>query len=185
MQRFEKYDKASRIYKLSHEVLSSKDRTLASYLNEVNKFLNGMIDEGITALTSKNELDFSNFDEVPNALFLRVSDSFINANRLITLLIKQMCGTLIDKAKRNQECEKTEREELLRNVYFVMDEFGNLPRFRHFDSIIAIARSRKIFLMPIVQSYKQLDAVYGKEVTTYIRAWCILIEANNDKKRRG
>lgn len=150
--------------------------------NEILKKTDEMIEWNITDFMLKNEFNFSNFEDEPTALFLRVSSESTTKNRLVTLLVQQIYGALVNKANRNQECGKTKWEELLRSVYFVMDEFGTLPRIRDFDRMIAIAQGRKIFLLPVVQSCKQLDAVYGKDMATYIRTWCIFIEPNDDKK---
>ena len=113
---------------LSNTVLVSEDRTLSSYLGDVNQYLNWMADGGIAALTSGNSIEFSEFDEAPNVLFLKIPDEKENRYKLVSLLITQMYKALVEKATRNQELGKTDTQKLLRNVYFVMDEFGNLPK---------------------------------------------------------
>ena len=130
LEYFETRDETSRAPGLSNQVLVSQDRTLTSYLGDVNAYLNWMADGGIAALTSGNELDISEFDEAPNALFLKIPDERANRHRLVTLFITQMYKTLVEKARKNEKQGKTTVEggELLRSVYFIMDEFGNLPK---------------------------------------------------------
>ena len=57
---------------------------------------------------------------------------------------------------------RSEELALERNVYFIMDEFGNMPKIEKFDKFITVGRSRKIWFTMIVQSYSQLNNVYGE-----------------------
>ena len=172
LEYFETRDETSRAPGLSNQVLVSQDRTLTSYLGDVNAYLNWMADGGIAALTSGNELDISEFDEAPNALFLKIPDERANRHRLVTLFITQMYKTLVEKARKNEKQGKTTVEggELLRSVYFIMDEFGNLPKLYNIDKIVTVGRSRHIFMIPVIQDFNQLDNIYGKEVAGTIRS---------------
>ena len=66
------------------------------------------------------------------------------------------------------------REDLSlpRNVYFIMDEFGNMPRIEKFDKMITVGRSRKIWFHMVVQSYSQLNNVYGEQVADIVKSNC-------------
>lgn len=177
----------SRTRGLSNTVLVSQDRTLSSYLGDVNQYLNWMADSGIAALTSGNDIEFSEFDEEPNVLFLKIPDEKENRHKLVSLLITQMYKALVEKATRNRELGKTDEQKLLRNVYFIMDEFGNLPKLYKMDSIVTVGRSRGIFMMPVIQDFNQLDSKYGKEVAATIRSNCniqIFIGSNDENTRR-
>ena len=57
------------------------------------------------------------------------------------------------------------REDLSlpRSVYYILDEFGNMPKFPEFGSIMTVGRSRGIFFELCVQSYSQLYQVYGPD----------------------
>jgi type IV secretory pathway TraG/TraD family ATPase VirD4 len=61
---------------------------------------------------------------------------------------------------------------LPRNVYFIMDEFCNMPKISKFDKFITVGRSRKIWFTMIVQSYAQLNNVYGDNVADIIKGNC-------------
>lgn len=184
---FNTREPTSRTRGLSNTVLVSQDRTLSSYLGDVNQYLNWMADGGIAALTSGNDIEFSEFDEQPNVLFLKIPDEKENRHKLVTLLITQMYKALVEKATRNQELGRMDSQKLLRNVYFIMDEFGNLPKLYKMDSIVTVGRSRGIFMMPVIQDFNQLDNKYGKEVAATIRSNCniqIFIGSNDENTRR-
>ena len=61
---------------------------------------------------------------------------------------------------------------LPRNVYFILDEFGNMPKIDKFDKMITVGRSRKIWFNMVVQSYAQLDNVYGQTIANIIKSNC-------------
>lgn len=172
---------------LSNTVLVSEDRTLSSYLGDVNQYLTWMADGGIAALTSGNSVEFMEFDEAPNVLFLKIPDEKENRYKLVSLLITQMYKALVEKATRNQELGKTDTQKLLRNVYFIMDEFGNLPKLYKMDSVVTVGRSRGIFMLPVIQDFNQLDDKYGREVAATIRSNCniqVFIGSNDENTRR-
>lgn len=181
---FNTRDKTSRARGLSNTVLVTEDRTLYSFLGDVNQYLNWMADGGIATLTSGNDIEFSEFDEVPTALFIKIPDEKENRHKLVSLMITQMYKALVEKATRNQELGRTDSQRLLRNVYFIMDEFGNLPKLHKMDSIVTVGRSRGIFMMPIIQGFRQLDDKYGRDVASTIRSNCnikIFIGTNEEE----
>ena len=184
---FETRRPESRTRGLSNTVLVSEDRTLSSYLGDVNQYLNWMADGGIAALTSGNDIEFTEFDEAPNALFLKIPDEKENRYKLVTLFMTQMYKALVEKATRNKELSKTKEQTLLRNVYFLMDEFGNLPKMYNMDKIVTVGRSRHIYMVPVIQDFNQLDDKYGKEVAATIRSNCniqIFIGSNDENTRK-
>ena len=66
------------------------------------------------------------------------------------------------------------REDLSlpRNVFFLLDEFGNMPKIDKFDKMITVGRSRKIWFEMIVQSFAQLKNVYGETVADIVKGNC-------------
>lgn len=165
-------DSASRAKGMANTVLVSQDRTLTSYLGSVNQYLHWMADGGIAQLTSGNGIEFMEWDEEPNVLFIRVPDAKDNRHGAVTLMLVQMYKALLEKAQRNVDFGVTDDQCLLRNCYFLLDEFGNLPKIEKLVNIITIARSRKIFFCPIIQSFKQLDVRYGKDGADIIKDNC-------------
>lgn len=52
--------------------------------------------------------------------------------------------------------------------YFMLDEFGNFPALRDFDTTISACAGRNIYFTLVIQSYAQLNNVYGKDVAEII-----------------
>lgn len=167
-------------------VTVSTDRTLSSYLSEVNQYMSWLSDSGICAMTSTSDLDFSRFDEEPTALFLRIPDAKANRHSIAMILITQLYKLLVEKANLNKLQDITRwksehrenenmpdyKEKLKRTVYVIMDEFGNMPKFPSIQNIITVGRSRGIFMLPIIQDYNQLNNLYGKDIAGIIRSNC-------------
>ena len=175
-------DKFSKVWGLAKTVLITESKTLTSYLGDVSQYISFLNDRGVQSLTAGNDIDFSHFDEEPNVLFIKIPDSKENRHKLVSLLLVQMYKALVDKAGANQHSGKTNAEELLRTTYFIMDEFGNLPRLNNLNGIITVGRSRKIFMALIVQSFEQLNDKYGKEVANIVKSNCnikIFIQAGD------
>ena len=167
-------DEFSKAAGLAAAVLSSQesDKTFASFLSTAQNYFVGFADSGVRRLTSECDIDISEFDEKPTALFIKIPDEKQNRHFIVSLMITQLYKVLVNKARRNFKRGETKDEELKRTVYVIMDEFGNLPKFPNIDSIITVGRSRKIFMMPIIQSFSQLVDKYGKEVANTIKSNC-------------
>ena len=173
---------SSKVWGLAKTVLVTTDKTLTSYLGDVSQYISFLNDRGIQSLTAGNDIDFTHFDEKPNALFIKIPDSKENRHKLVSLLLVQMYKALVDKAGDNQRSGRTKTEELLRTTYFILDEFGNLPKLNNLKGIITVGRSRKIFMTLIIQSFEQLNDKYGKEVANIVKSNCnikIFIQAGD------
>ena len=179
-------DEVSRAPGQANTVLVSQDRTLTSYLGSVNQYLHWLADGGVTQLTSGNEIEFSEWDEQPNVLFIKIPDLKKGRHGLVTLMLMQLYKALDEKGEKNRELKETSDKCLKRHCYFLMDEFGSLPMIKDFDNIVKIARSLGVFMVPVLQDYAQLDKVYGKEAATTIKNNCnikVFLGTNDDKTR--
>ncbi|MCL2176832.1 MAG: type IV secretory system conjugative DNA transfer family protein [Firmicutes bacterium] len=181
-QFFESRDKFSKTSALSNTVLGSTDKTLTSFLSTVASYISWLADRGMQTLTSSSEIDFTTFDDAASALFIKIPDAKEGRHKLVSLLIVQMYKALVDKAGENLNKGRAKEEELLRNTYFLLDEFANMPKLNKIDSIITVGRSRKIFMLPIIQDFEQLNNKYGKEVASVVKSNCptkIYIQTTN------
>ena len=120
-------DETSRAKGMASTVLVSEDRTLSSYLGSVNQYLHWMADGGVAQLTSGNEIEFSEWDEQPNALFVKIPDMKEGRHGLVSLMLLQLYKALDEKGEKNSELRETPDKRLKRHCYFLMDEFGSLP----------------------------------------------------------
>lgn len=165
-------DEFSKVRGLVNTVLITSDKTLTSYLSEVNSYMQQLSDDGIMSMTAENDLDVVNMDESPNAVFIIVPDERFTRHRFVTLFITQMYKELVEKANLNLRRNQTETAILKRNTYFVLDEFANLPKFENIEGMVTVARSRGIRFLFVLQSYSQLTAKYGRDVGDIIKTNC-------------
>ncbi len=165
-------DEFSKVKGLVNTVLITSDKTLTSYLSEVNSYMQQLSDDGIMSMTSENDLDIVNMDEDPNAVFIIVPDERFTRHRFVTLFITQMYKELVEKANLNLRRKQTETAILKRNTYFVLDEFANLPKFDNIEGMVTVARSRGIRFLFVLQSYSQLTAKYGRDIGDIIKTNC-------------
>lgn len=165
-------DEFSKVRGLVNTVLITSDKTLTSYLSEVNSYMQQLSDDGIMSLTSENDIDIVNIDEQPNAVFIIVPDERFTRHRFVTLFITQMYKELVEKANLNLRREQTDTAILKRNAYFVLDEFANLPKFDNIEGMVTVARSRGIRFLFVLQAYSQLTAKYGRDIGDIIKTNC-------------
>ncbi len=156
----------SRAVTLSKQVLSAAENTLASYMSIAFDKLSIFNDEGICSLTSATDIDPAIFADEKTALFLKIPDEKDTRHTLAAAFILCIYKALIKKASTREDLS------LPRNVYFILDEFGNMPKIDKFDKMITVGRSRKIWFNMVVQSYAQLDNVYGKTVGDIVKSNC-------------
>ena len=180
-------DEFSKVRGLVNTVLITSDKTLTSYLSEVNSYMHQLSDDGIMSLTSENDLDIINLDEAPNAVFVIVPDERFTRHRFVTLFITQLYKELVEKANLNLRRNQTETAILKRNTYFVLDEFANLPKFENIEGMVTVARSRGIRFLFVLQSFSQLTAKYGKEIGDIVKTNCnvkIFIGSDDPETRK-
>lgn len=111
-------------------------------------------------------------DEQPNAVFIIVPDERFTRHRFVTLFITQMYKELVEKANLNNRRGQTDTAVLKRNVYYILDEWGNLPKFENIEGMVTVARSRGIRFLFVLQSFSQLTAKYGREIGDIVKANC-------------
>ncbi len=163
---FEGRSKLSQAYQLSRQVMTAPDTTLGSYMSITFDKMNLFNDRGLCALTSTTDIQVRKFVEEPTALFLKIPDEKDTRHALASLFILSTYKGLIKIAT------DLPGQTLPHNVYFIMDEFGNMPKIDKFGQMITVGRSRKIWFSMVVQSFIQLQNVYGKEVADIVIGNC-------------
>ena len=137
-------------------------------------------DKGICYMTSGTDVNFQNFAKKPTAFFLIIPDQIKVRHTLATLCVSQMYKTLVNVA--NELGGK-----LPWTTYFILDEFGNMPKLNDFATMVTVSRSRGIRLNLVLQDYKQLETVYGPNDAVTIRNNCnfqIFIGVNDMDTRK-
>ncbi len=146
--------------------------TRDGYMSTLNTKLSMFSDNGICFLTSKNNVDFYNFDEKPTAFFIKIPDERETRYTLASVCISQAYKQFVAKARANERVNSDKMAHLKRPLFYIMDEFANLPKVEKLEKIITVARSRWVYLNMAIQSYSQLQNVYGKETSDIVRGNC-------------
>lgn len=180
-------DEYSKVRGLVNTVLITSDKTLTSYLSEVNSYIQQLSDDGILSMTSENDIDIVNMDEQPTAIFVIVPDERFTRHRFVTLFITQTYKELVEKANLNLRRKDTDTAILKRKAYFILDEFGNLPKLENIEGMVTVGRSRGIRYLFVLQSFSQLNAKYGKDIADIVKTNCnvkIFIGSDDPETRR-
>lgn len=154
----------SSVKSLMSTICYTSPTTQKSYLGTLGSSLGKTLgDDGILYMTSGTDIDFTRIPEEPTAFFIRIPDHKAERHPLGTLCVEQLYSELVDIANRTVDSNGKPTGKLKRQVYFILDEFGNMPPFQSFDKMMNVARSRNIRIEIILQAYKQLDVLYGPE----------------------
>ena len=148
-------DATSNVPNLTSAVINNAPNTTKSYIGVLNGKISFMNDIGISYLTSQSDIDFEDFTSKPTVLYLIIPDDREERHNLAILCISQLYKRLVDKANTYHN------QKLPQHVYFILDEFGNMPPIPKFESMITVSRGRNILYEMAVQSYTQLETKYG------------------------
>ena len=163
---FEGRSKLSQAFQLSRQVMTAPETTLGSYMSITFDKMNLFNDRGLCGLTSATDIHPERFAFEKSALFLKIPDEKDTRHSLASLFILSTYKALIKIATG------LPGQTLPRNVYYIMDEFGNMPKIDKFGQMITVGRSRKIWFSMVVQSFVQLTNVYGKEIADIVIGNC-------------
>ncbi len=130
-----------------------------TFLNKLN---------GLEYLLGENEFDFTEFTSKPTAIFLIIPDESDTRYAIATMFISLLYTSL------TREASLTDNKKLKREVFFLLDEFANLPKFENIANWISISRSRGMYFLLIIQSLGQLIDRYGQGITSTIQTQCQL-----------
>lgn len=151
---------------LTSAVINNSPNTTKSYIGVLNGKISFMNDIGMAYLTSQSDISFDDFTSKPTAFFLIIPDDREERHNLAILCLSQLYKRLVDKANSYHD------KKLPKHVYFILEEFGNLPPIPKFDSMITVSRGRNILYEMAVQSYTQLETKYGPDASKTIIGNC-------------
>ncbi len=155
----------SQATQLANQVITNADNTKKSYMGIVSERLNLFSDMGVCYATHTNEMDLKTFTDQPTALFIKIPDEKVTRHAIASMFISQLYKILVDTANKNGG-------KLKRTVYYILDEFANMPAIQNFETMITVARSRDIFFLLMLQSYQQLAIKYDEKVAATIKDNC-------------
>lgn len=155
----------SRAYTLAKNcLLENAPNTRKCIMSCFNSRMSVYKDGEVRLITSCNSFEMSELTENgPIAIFISYRDEIKSHYRVISAFIQSAYAYLIKYAngKRSGKLDIP--------FYFVLDEFGNFPAITDFETVIAACAGRNIFFILILQSYAQLNNVYGQNVSEIIR----------------
>lgn len=155
--------KTSRAYAAVKDYLFiSAERTRDSYTTTFAQKMSEYMNIAIRRITSCNSFEVSELGQGPTALFLCYRDELKSHFQLISLFVQDAYKALIDLAGENAN------NKLSTPFYFMLDEFGNFPELYNFENIISACAGRNIWFVLVLQSYAQLNAVYGYDTSKII-----------------
>ena len=163
----------SKAVELSTNITQTKAQvTRDGYMSTLLTNLALFSDNGICFLTSANDIRFTEFDDRPTAFFIKIPDERATRYKLASVCIAQSYKEFVQKSRANELVNDDQMAHLKRPLFYILDEFANMPKIEGLNRIITVARSRWIYLNMAIQSYSQLDDVYGKEVAEIVRGQC-------------
>lgn len=160
----------SNVHDLMSSVCLASPVTQRSFISTLGSSIGNILgDDGVFYMTSGTDINFEDIPERPTAFFIRIPDHKTERHPLGVLCISQLYTVLVDVANRTVDPKSGKTGKLKRPVYFILDEFGNMPAVPKFGTLVTVSRSRGIFFEIVLQSYKQLDIKYGPDEAQNIR----------------
>jgi len=137
--------------------LNSSDQAMASVLSTVLSRLNAFLDSEMEQiLCFDTAIDAERFCNEKSALFIILPEEDLTKYFFVSLMIQQLYREILAVADENGG-------KLKNRVMFYCDELGTLPAIESLELIFSASRSRRLSLVPIIQSLGQLQKNYGKE----------------------
>ncbi|MBO6241547.1 MAG: type IV secretory system conjugative DNA transfer family protein [Butyrivibrio sp.] len=163
MKKFYEGNENSRLWELMRDGLDTARETKASINSVFSTALNRFVqNDAILRMLSKSDFCMKDLQDEKTVIFILCNEqSLTNYAVLISALIHQWYCELIGIADSGNGILK-------RKVFFALDEFGNLPPIKGFNSMITLSRARGISFMIVEQSMAQLSYQYGKDVANII-----------------
>ena len=136
--------------------LNTSEQGMASVMSTVLSRLNAFLDSELEqVLCFDSAIDAEHFAAEKSAIFLVLPEEDSTKNFMAGLMIQNLSRELFSVADEHGG-------KLQNRVVFYCDELGTMPPFDILP-LFSAGRSRKLTLVPIIQSLAQLEKNYGKE----------------------
>ena len=145
--------------------LNTSEQGMASVMSTVLSRLNAFLDSDLEqVLCFDSAIDAEHFAAEKSAIFLVLPEEDSTKNFMAGLMIQNLSRELFSVADEHGG-------KLQNRVVFYCDELGTMPPFDILP-LFSAGRSRKLTLVPIIQSLAQLEKNYGKEGAEIISDNC-------------
>ena len=136
---------------------STADQAMASVMSTTLARLNAFLDSEMEQLLCfDTAVDAETFCKKKSALFLVMPEEDPNKFFMVSLIIQQLYREILSVADEHGG-------RLPNRAVFYADEFGTLPKIESAEMMFSASRSRRLSIVPIIQSIGQLEKNYGKE----------------------
>ncbi|WP_171031215.1 VirD4-like conjugal transfer protein, CD1115 family [Ruoffia tabacinasalis] len=157
--------------RMQFTTVNASEKTMRSSIVAVAiSKLNMFISPEIEILLSGNTLPFEMLaqEEIPQAIFLTMPD-YTNANNIIfSTWIEQVYYHLSIAASQSND-------RLPKRIFFLLDEFGNLPKIKSLESMISVGAGRGMLFYFYVQDFLQFKMNYEPEVGSFVESQVMTI----------
>ena len=137
--------------------LNTSEQSMASVMSTALSRLNAFLDSELeTILCNDTEIDAERFCAEKSAIFIIMPEEDSSKYFMVSLIIQQLYREILAVADENGG-------KLKNRVVFYCDEFGTLPKIESAEMMFSASRSRRVSIVPIIQSLAQLEKNYGKE----------------------
>ena len=137
------------------------ESVMSTVLSRLNAFLDSELEQ---VLCFDSVIDAEKFASEKSAIFLILPEEDTTKNFMAGLMIQNLSRELFAVADENGG-------KLQNRVVLYCDEFGTMPPFDVLP-LFSAGRSRRLTLVPIIQSLAQLEKNYGKEGSEIIQDNC-------------
>ena len=136
---------------------STADQAMASVMSTTLARLNTFLDSEMEQLLCfDTAVDAETFCKEKSALFLVMPEEDPSKFFMVSLIIQQLYREILSVADENGG-------KLPNRAVFYCDEFGTMPKIESAEMMFSASRSRRLSIVPIIQSIGQLEKNYGKE----------------------
>ncbi len=150
---------------LAGAALNSSEQAMASVMSTVLSRLNSFLDSELEQiLCFDSAIDAEMFAAEKSAIFLILPEEDQTKNFMAGLMIQNLSRELFAVADENGG-------KLKNRVILFCDELGTMPPFDILP-LFSAGRSRRLTLVPIIQSLAQVEKNYGKEGASILMDNC-------------
>lgn len=137
--------------------LNTAEQSMASVMSTALSRLNSFLDSELEQLLCfDTEIDAEKFCREKCAVFLIMPEENPNTFFMISLIIQQLYREILSMADEMGG-------KLKNRCVFFCDEYGTLPKIESAEMMFSAFRSRRLQIVPVIQSFAQLEKNYGKE----------------------
>lgn len=137
--------------------LNTAEQAMASVLSTAMSRLNAFLDSEMEQiLCFDSTMDTEMFCKSKSAIFIVLPEEDSTKYFMVSLFLQQIYREMLSIADEHGG-------KLPNRVVIFGDEIGTIPKIESLEMLFSAGRSRRVSMVPIIQSFAQLQKNYGKE----------------------